>query len=177
MRIGKTIALALVGVAAVTAEAGAQTNESVAAFRDWSVFNPDNPKECYIVAVPSSSDAQRGGASVTVSRGDILLFVTIRPADGVDKEISFTGGYPFRNGSTVEVQIGGDKFAMAPGSGDSQEWAWPPSPSADVELVNAMKAGSNAQITAISSRGTTTIDQFSLLGFTAALEEAERLCQ
>ncbi|MEM9794694.1 MAG: invasion associated locus B family protein, partial [Pseudomonadota bacterium] len=47
----------------------------------------------------------------------------------------------------------------------------------DTELIEAMRRGSSAQITAVSSRGTQTIDDFSLLGFTAALEKAEELCQ
>lgn len=161
----------------LAAPISAQENESVAAFRDWSVFNPSNPRECYIVTPPTASEARRGGSVVSVRRGDILLFVTIRPDAGVNKEISFTGGYPFREGSTVEVEIGGEKFAMAPGTGDSGEWAWPPSPERDAELIEAMRGGTTAKITAISSRGTTTIDSFSLLGFTAALEEAERLCK
>lgn len=163
--------------AALAAPVAAQENESVAAFRDWSVFNPANPRECYIVTPPTATEARRGGDVVSVRRGDILLFVTIRPDAGVNKELSYTGGYPFREGSTVEVEISGQKFAMAPGSGDSGEWAWPPSPERDAELIAAMRGGTTAKITAVSSRGTTTTDSFSLLGFTAALDEAERLCQ
>lgn len=155
----------------------AQENTSVAAFRDWSVFNPSDPKECYIVTPPTKAEARRGGNVVSVRRGDILLFVTIRPAAGVDKEISFTGGYPFDDGKEITVAIGDDEFTMAAGSGDSREWAWPPSPESDRELIEAMRKGVTAKITAVSSRGTTTIDEFSLLGFSAALDEAEKLCQ
>lgn len=155
----------------------AQSNTSVAAFRDWSVFNPSNPRECYIVSPPIKSTAQRGGNTVSVRRGDILLFVTIRPDEGVDKEISFTGGYPFRPGSSVDVSIGGTTYQMAPGGSDAGEWAWPPSPERDAEMIAAMRRGASATVTAVSSRGTTTIDEFSLLGFTAALEEAEKLCR
>ncbi|MEM8787083.1 MAG: invasion associated locus B family protein [Pseudomonadota bacterium] len=173
--IRKTIlTLALLGLGGA---AGAQTNPSVAAFTDWSVFNPSDPRECYIVSPPTSTEARRDGSTVSVRRGDILLFVTIRPDQGVDKEVSFTGGYPFREGSVVEVRIGSDTFAMSPGSGDGQEWAWPASPERDRELIAAMRAGSSATVTAVSSRGTQTTDSFSLLGFTAALEEAENLCQ
>jgi hypothetical protein len=39
-----------------------------------------------------------------------------------------------------------------------------------------MKRGENAIVTGISSRGTTTEDKFSLLGFTAAVEDAEKRC-
>ena len=166
--------------AALMAPAGpaaAQENESVAAFRDWSVFNAADPRECYVVTPPTSTRALRGGDEVSVRRGDILLFVTIRPGQGVDKEVSFTGGYPFRDGSEIEVEIGDDSFSMAPGSGESEQWAWPPTPENDAELVEAMRGGVTAVITAVSSRGTTTVDSFSLMGFTNALEEAERLCQ
>ena len=40
-----------------------------------------------------------------------------------------------------------------------------------------MKRGVDAVLTARSSRGTQTKDTFSLLGYTAAVEEAEKRCQ
>lgn len=172
----RTLAAAALA-AAVSTPAMAQENSSVAAFRDWSVFNPSDPRECYIVTPPTRSEAKRGGKTVEVRRGDILMFVTIRPAQGVDKEVSFTGGYPFADDSKIKVDIGGEEFVMAPGSGDSREWAWPPSPADDKTLVDAMRKGVDATVTAVSSRGTTTIDRFSLLGFTAALDKAEELCK
>ena len=52
----------------------------------------------------------------------------------------------------------------------------PVSPSDDAKLVAAMKRGSNAVVTGVASRGTTTKDTFSLLGFTAATEDAEKRC-
>jgi hypothetical protein len=45
-------------------------------------------------------------AGFSVRRGDILLFVTFRP--GKPGEISFTGGYPFAGGSTVDVTVDGN---------------------------------------------------------------------
>ncbi|MEO0913318.1 MAG: invasion associated locus B family protein [Pseudomonadota bacterium] len=167
--------LAMVAMAMAGA-AFAQGNERVAAYKDWSVFNPSDPKECYIVAQPVATSAERGGQPRSVNRGEIRLFVTIRPDAGVDKEVSYTGGYPFRDGSTVDVAIGSENYVMNVGSGDSNEWAWPATPERDASLITAMRRGTNAVITAVSSRGTTTRDTFSLLGFTAALQEAERLC-
>ena len=41
----------------------------------------------------------------------------------------------------------------------------------------AMKAGSQAVLTAHSSRGTQTVDTFSLLGFTAAMDDAQSRCK
>jgi len=40
-----------------------------------------------------------------------------------------------------------------------------------------MKRGVDAVLTARSTRGTQTKDTFSLLGYTAAVEEAEKRCQ
>ncbi len=57
------------------------------------------------------------------------------------------------------------------------EWAWPASDSDDAKIIAAMKRGSKAVLTARSSRVTQTNDTFSLLGFTAALDEAEKRCK
>ncbi len=56
------------------------------------------------------------------------------------------------------------------------EWAWPASTAEDDEIIAAMRGGADAVLTARSSRGTTTKDTFSLMGFTAALEEAQSRC-
>jgi len=111
IRILATVAVGL----ALAAPLAAQENTSVAAFRDWSVFTPSDPRECYIVTPPVKTEARRNGSVVSnVKRGDILLFVTIRPEQGVDKEISFTGGYPFAAGDTIDVEIGGTDATASP---------------------------------------------------------------
>ena len=161
-------------LAAGTASQAQETSDNrVAVKTDWNVFVDDNPTECWSVSKPTSSSATRSGNAVSVNRGDVLLFVSFRPASNVKGEVSFSGGYEFREGSTVKVEISGKSFDLQI-SGDT---AWPASPADDAKLVAAMKAGSNAVVTGISQRsGTTTKDTFSLLGFTAALAEAEKRC-
>lgn len=161
---------------AFAAPAFGQTAERVAAHTDWAVFVAGSPKECYIVSPPTRSVARRDGQTVEVNRGDIRLFVAFRPGEGVSNEVSFTGGYPFRSGSTVTLEVGASTFGMTPGSGEAGEWAWT-SPSDDASAVSALRAGADAEITGISSRGTTTIDTFSLMGFTAAVSDAEARCR
>ena len=155
----------------------AQETESVDGFDDWAVFNPADPKECYIVSQPKSSVATRGGSPVSVNRGDIRLFVTTRPSASITREVSYTGGYPFRTNSVVTVTIGSESHTMNVGTGNSGEWAWTPSPENDAALIASMKKGANAEITAVSARGTTTKDTFSLIGFSAALDKADELCK
>ncbi len=167
-----TCGLALaVSVASVPSFAQESTNR-VAAKTDWSVFVEQDPVECWSVSAPKETVNTRDGRVVAVRRGDILLFVTFRPSDEVQGEISFTGGYPFAQGSTVTLEVDGSTFELF----TDGEWAWPATSSDDAKITTSMKRGTNATLTARSSRGTVTKDTFSLLGFTAALEEAERRC-
>lgn len=154
----------------------AQTTETVATHSDWAVVVAGEPKECYIVSQPTKSVARRGGSTVDVRRGDIRLFVSFRPNENIANEISFTGGYPFKPGQAVKLEIGGRDFNMSPGTGAGAEWAWT-SVSDDATAVAALRAGATATVTGVSSRGTTTIDDFSLIGFTAAVTDAEARCK
>jgi hypothetical protein len=145
----------------------------VATKTDWSVFTEENPKECWGVSSPKDSVNTRDGAPASVRRGDILLFVTFRPGSGAAGEVSFTGGYPFAPGSTVNMTIDSSSFEMFVDG----EWAWPANPADDAAMLAALKAGSSAVLTARSARGTQTKDTFSLLGFTAAMDESEARCK
>ncbi|MFT3972225.1 MAG: invasion associated locus B family protein [Amaricoccus sp.] len=154
----------------------AQSADRVATHGNWSVFVAASPKECYIVSAPTASSAKRDGKPADVDRGDIRLFVSFRPGEKVSNEVSFTGGYPFKESAAVKLVVGSDTFQMAPGKGDGGEWAWT-DPSDDSKAVAAMKRGSEAKLSGTSSRGTTTEDRFSLSGFTAAVEEAASRCR
>ena len=140
---------------------------------DWSVFTDESPKECWGVTAPKSTAATRDGTEVTVRRGEIQLFVTFRPGAGAAGEVSYTGGYPFAEKSTVTVAIDGTVYELF----TKDEWAWSATPDADAQLLAAMKKGAEAVVTARSGRGTQTADTFSLRGFTAAMTEAEKRCQ
>jgi len=149
-----------------------ESSNRVAANTDWSVFVEDNPTECWSVSSPKESVNTKNGRSVAVKRGNILLFVSYRPGSNVKGEVSFTGGYPFASGSTVELTVGGSTFQLF----TEGEWAWSASPADDAKIISAMKRGASAVAQARSSRGTKTKDSFSLLGFTAAVEEAGKRC-
>lgn len=150
-----------------------ESTNRVAVETAWSVFVEDDPKECWSVSSPTQTVNTRDGQVVSVRRGDILLFITFRPGSEVSGEVSFTGGYPFAEGSTVELDVGGTEFELF----TEGEWAWPASGGQDADIVAAMRGGAEAKLTARSSRGTQTEDTFSLMGFTAALEEAQSRCQ
>ncbi len=150
-----------------------QSTNRVAAKTDWSVFVESNPTECWAVSSPKKTVNTKDGRPVAVKRSDILLFVSFRPGAGVKNELSFTGGYGFKKGSTVKVQIKGTTYEMF----TDGEWAWGATPADDAKIIAAMKRGAEAMLTGVSGRsGTVTNDTFSLLGFTAAVEEAAKRC-
>ena len=162
-------------VVAVICGTGAMAQEltnRVAAQTDWSVFTWDDPKECWAVSAPKETVNTRDGRTVAVRRGDILLFVSYHPGNEIAGQVSFTGGYPFAEGSTVTLEISGTSFNLF----TDGEYAWASSPGEDAQIVAAMKRGSEAVLTARSSRGTQTRDSFSLLGATAMIEDAEARC-
>ena len=163
--------LCIIGMAA-TASAQDQSTNRVAAETDWSVFVEGNPKECWSVSAPKETVNTRDGRVVAVKRSDILFMVFFRPEKGVKGQVTFTGGYPFAKDSTVGLDISGTTFDLY----TDGEWAWPRNAEEDAKIVAAMKRGSSAILTARSSRGTQTKDTFSLLGFTAAVEDAEKRC-
>lgn len=162
-------------LAALATAAGAQQESTnrVAANTDWSVFVESDPTECWGVSAPKETVNTRDGRVVAVRRGEILLFVFYRPGAEVQGQVTFTGGYPFAPGSTVNMRIGDASFELF----TDGEWAWPASASDDAAIVAAMKRGASAVLTARSARGTQTQDTFSLLGFTAAVEDAEARCK
>jgi hypothetical protein len=167
---GRTLAVAAISLAATASHAQESTNR-VATMTDWNVFTEEEPKECWGVSKPKEMVNTRDGQPVSVRRGDVLLFVTFRP--GKPGEISFTGGYPFASGSTVDVTVDGQPYQLF----TDGEWAWPGSAEDDATLLAALKQGTTAVLTARSGRGTQTQDTFSLRGFTAAMTDAEARCK
>ena len=174
MGIMKTCGLALGALALVASGAVAQEQSTnrVAAKTDWSVFVEDNPTECWGVSTPKEVVNTRDGRVVAVNRGQTLLMVFYRPSAEAKGQVAFTGGYPFASGSTVNMNISGNEFELF----TEGEWAWPATTADDAKIIAAMKRGADATLTARSSRGTQTKDTFSLLGFTAAVEDAEKRC-
>ena len=140
----------------------------------WSVFIEEDPTQCWVVSSPVGTVATRDGADVTanINRGEVMFFISFWPSDGRLAEVSYTGGYPFADGSTVSVVIGEASFDLF----TEGEMSWAASPTEDDRIITAMRRGAEAVVTASSRRGTEVADTFSLLGFTAAVEDAEARC-
>ena len=102
----------------------------------------------------------------------MFSIVTHRPSESRRDEVSFIAGYAFKKDSSVEVSIGDEAFKLFT-QGDG---AWAPDKEADAALVAAMIKGRGMVVKGISSRGTKTMDTYSLSGFTKAYKAINKAC-
>jgi invasion protein IalB len=167
-----TIAAVLLSSLAIPALAQELTSSNqVTAKTDWSVFVETTPsQQCWSVSTPTESVNTRDGRVVAVQRGQTLLMVYYQPDVDHKGVVAFTGGYPL-GGPSVTVEISGNSFELF----TDEEWAYP-DPSDNDKVINAMKRGAQAVVSGVSTRGTATKDTFSLLGFTAAMDDAGARC-
>ncbi len=173
-QIFQFVSAAMAGAVALSAPLYAQQMQSVETSKDWTVYvDQNNAKNCYVATQPKSSKALRNGETVSVNRGDIRLYVGIKSGA---TEPSFLAGYPLSPEKAVEVKIGSNSFAYATNPSADAQFAWP-QPKYDGDIINAMKAGSDVVVTGMSQRGTVTVDNFSLSGFTAAYNAAVAKCK
>ena len=169
-RVASAAMISVIGMGVGSAGLAQDSTNRVATMTDWSVFAEKDPKECWGVSSPKETLNTKDGQPVSVRRGDILLFVTFR--QGSAGEISFSGGYPFAGGSTVNLKVDGAGYELF----TDGEWAWSGSAAVDAAILTSLKKGATAVLTARSAKGTQTQDTFSLRGFTAAMEEAAKQC-
>ncbi|MBM3560288.1 MAG: hypothetical protein FJX53_10525 [Alphaproteobacteria bacterium] len=150
-------------MAATRAEA-----EALGTFHSWAAFSAGERAKriCFVHGAPAKSEGRYS------TRGASYVQVTHRPAEKIRNEVSVTAGYVYRQGSSVEIEIDGTKFALFT-TGDS---AWARDAKTDEALVKAMGAGRTMIVRGTSSRGTETTDSYSLAGFTAARNAAAKAC-
>jgi hypothetical protein len=179
------LVLGLVGTAGAQALGEAKPD---ATFNAWDVFVQASPRQCFAVSRATSVKARRDGKDQEVRRGEPpsadfrgILYVSFYPETDPAQRgvVSYNAGYALGPERAPVARVGDRNFDLAPGDAATgmDEWAWAIDPKQDEELVRAMKAGSEAVLTARSSRGTEVSDTFSLKGFTAAVDEADKRCR
>ena len=154
----------------ITPIAVAQDGEPLARFENWDlhVFEDADGKTCVVASHPIDSQP------TNILRSEILFMVTDFPADGAQNEIHVEMGYPLDSPVSVNVDDG-PTFTMTWGW-EGREGAWFENEVENDLLITAMKRGQTMVIRARSTRGTNTIDTYSLIGITAALARAAEEC-
>lgn len=133
----------------------------------WNAYHfQDNGGEiCFISRAP---DKQEGKFR---KRGPVLFFVT--HWSGKDANVvSVSNGYDFKPNTPVTLAIKGKKFALSPVG----EKAWTKDATEDNAVVKELTAGASMTVRGTSSRGTNTVDTYSLKGSSEALRAIAKEC-
>ena len=160
--------MAIVVALAQTSFAADQGRKRLGVFNDWQAYTLK-------IAVPKDTSPKsvvRNGRRVKISRGDVYVTITNRPATETANEVNVVIGYTFRKNSQVSYTIDGRRnklFTMDDG-------AWAYDSKSDSAIVRAMERGKTLVVTGTSEHGTTTKDTYSLSGFTAAHNAIDKAC-
>lgn len=170
-RIGWTLSRVLAGAVAAAGlglyAGGAMAATSLGVFDNWTAWtdNDGSGKICYISATPQRSEP------TNVNRGAIHFLVTIRPTNR--NEVATIVGYPIHETNpNASASVDGRSYPMV----TQGESAWLASIEDEPGFVGAMRAGATLVVRATSQRGTNTVDTYSLVGVTAALNRAAEEC-
>ncbi len=167
----------LIAAMAFIASLGIQSGDAAAAprsklvgeFKQWSAheIREGRAKTCYAHGEPIKQTGKYK------TRGRTFIQVTHRPAEGIWNEVGITAGYPYRRDSEAIVIIDKRRFVLF----TDKDTAWAKDSRQDRKLVRALKKGRKMTVRATSSRGTVTIDTYSLSGFTKAYQAMGRACK
>jgi hypothetical protein len=148
--------------------ANSQEVKKVGKFKDWEamIIVEQTGKVCFAQSAPV---LQAPKSNIREAR----MFVSFRPGEKINNEISITGGYEFNNKNTITATSGKSKYKFD----IAQEgFAWIADNKLENKMIKTMKKGSRIMITGYNQKGSQTIDHYSLLGFTKAYNAAKTSC-
>ena len=89
------------------------------------------------------------------------------------RSVSTIIGYPFKEATTVQLKVDDAEFELFT-NGDG---AWADTTDKEKKIVAAMKTGQKLSVRGTSWKGTETTDNYSLSGFSAAMDKIDGSCK
>jgi Invasion associated locus B (IalB) protein len=134
----------------------------------WSAYASADQtgRVCFLVGHPQKSEG------VGVGRKEVMAMVTHRPAEHISNVVSFVEGYPLKEGSDVNLEVGDRKFELF----TKDDSAWARTSELDRTIVATLAKGSKAVVKGEPQKGRPTIDIYSLSGFDRALALIDKAC-
>jgi hypothetical protein len=153
------------------AVAGGSEPTLIGQFGTWGAYSatPNGKKVCFVLAKPSSSKTNPPNRP----RDPAYAFISTRPAEKVANEVSIMIGYVLKPGSESTLEVGGAAYAMYT-QGDG---LWIKNAAEEERMVDAMRKAADVTVKGVSSKGTETIDVFSLKGLSQALDRVAQDCR
>ena len=167
MSIIKNI-LYIIFISTLITNAGAEEIKKIGKFKDWEsmVIINDNKKVCFAQSIPVLQAPKK-------QTREARLFVSFRPDEKINDEISLTAGYIFNNKNTIFAKSGKNKYKF---DITTENFAWMADTKQEIKMIKTMKKGSRIMITGYNQKGSQTIDHYSLLGFTKAYKATRANC-
>jgi hypothetical protein len=158
-------------VTPLPAMAGGAEPTLIGQFGTWGAYSatPNGKKVCFALAKPSSSKTNPPNRP----RDPAYAFVSTRPSEKVNNEVSVMIGYTLKPGSESTVEVGGASFAMYT-QGDG---LWIKNAAEEERMVESMRRSADLVVKGVSAKGTETIDTFSLKGLAQALDRIAQDCR
>jgi invasion protein IalB len=153
----------------------------VATFGDWGVYQSKAGKAriCYTLAQPK----ERLPAELKRDAG--YAFISDRPGEGVRNEISFIMGFDIADpdagdasakkkipGKPAVAIVGDQSFDLLPKGAN----LWVKNAAKESQLIDEMRKGVKLVVKAASKKGNATSDNYSLAGFSQALDRVQKDC-
>jgi hypothetical protein len=151
--------------------AGGAEPTLIGQFGTWGAYaaTPNGKKVCFALAKPSSSKTNPPNRP----RDPAYAFVSTRPTEKVNNEVSVMIGYALKPGSESLVEVGGATYAMYT-QGDG---LWIKNAAEEERMVEAMRKSADLVVKGVSAKGTETVDTFSLKGLAQALDKIAQDCR
>lgn len=169
MKITIIVAALIVAIFPIS-KAQANNPFRIGQFQDWTAYTSTDSGElvCFMSTKPKLSQGNY------TRRGPVFAFITHRKSDRTKDVVSFIAGYTYQDRSDATVTIDKNKKYQLFTKGDT---AWGKDAITDKALVDAIRRGNKMIVTGTSSRGTSTIDTYSLRGTGQAYQAITKACQ
>lgn len=149
------------------AKAGPSGAQLISQYGEWGAYvaNPKG-KICYVLSEPKDRKPK-------LKRDPGYIFITTRPAENVQNELSVVAGFALKDGADATLSVGGMDFPLYT-KGDS---AWLKNAAEEAKLIEALRKQRDLTVKTTSTRGNLTTDHYSLSGISQALDRAAQECK
>lgn len=167
--------LACIGVLIVSGTVPAAADSAprkLGAAQNWTAYERTTPdgKVCYAMSQAASSDPAK------LKRNTPYLLINFWPGRK-STEIQIVPGYGYKSGAKVQMQIGRTTFDFFGKNEGGQGAAWVKDEAKEDDVLKALRNGSRATVSGVSSRGTKVQDTYSLRGISAMVDKARQSCR
>ena len=163
----KKINLVLFLTLIITSSALANMPKSSGKYKNWESFvlMTEKGKICFAQTKPVKR------APAAIKRDGSRIFVTFRPSENVNDEISVTSGHTYKN-STVSAKSGKSNYSFF----SQGNFAWLLDENEEKKFIKLMKRATDLMIKGKTKDGAETTDHYSMMGFTKAYNTAKKTC-